>query len=492
MLLQAIDISKSYGAIDAVNSVNFEVGKGEVHGLVGANGAGKSTLTKLLSGAEKIDSGKILLNDLEIKLGNPREALDRGIAVIHQESPLIPNMNAVENIFLGSSKSMLGVLSKKSMKENFFSLSEELEIYVPHDRPVKDLPVSTRQMVDILRATQAKRQLFFMDEPTAALGPNDREKLYLLIKKLRSQGATIVFISHDLNEVLSICTSISIMRNGRLVKSGSIENFTKASIVAEMVGKENIDLEFKKDGHSNEILFRAEKIHSPGKFDHISFEVHKGEIFGIAGLIGSGRTEILRAISGADNNASGTLIIDKKQVALPISVRAGHSNGIVMVPEDRKSEGLIFERSVEANLAVANLDEFASFGVLIRKKMRAAFEKVIMRVKLSSNRLLSKVGTLSGGNQQKVVMAKCLLKSPKLLLLDEPSRGVDVIARKEIYESILAASKEGMSIILVSSDINEVIEYSDRILVLAAGRNLGILSRGDADLEKILSMKFDA
>jgi ABC-type sugar transport system ATPase subunit len=490
MILEAKNISKSYIGVSAVSSVNFSLEKGETHGLVGANGAGKSTLAKLLSGAEKPNKGNILFNGQEVHLSNPRDGLNLGIAVLHQEPALVPEMTAVSNVFLGSPIVKSGILNRAEMERQFFKLSKELELSIPHDIPVCKLPVPSRQMVDILRAVQARHKVFFMDEPTASLDPKDRQKLYNLIERLRKQGASIVFISHDLTEVLSICSKVSVMRDGYLIDSKDAKDWDKESLVSSMMGNENTKFKLEKEHDIGDVLFEVRNLSVPGKVENISFEVHKGEVLGIAGLVGAGRTELLWAIAGADTSAAGQLRFNGNWLTLPRSVRDAQASGIVMVPEDRKSQGLFFKRTVHENLALPNLKAFAKYGLLDRRKMMANFKTAVENVKLAAYRLMSNVETLSGGNQQKVVLAKYLLRHPKLLLLDEPSRGVDIVARNEIFESIIETAKNGMGIILVSSDINEVLEYSDRILVMLAGKNVGVLSREDADLEKILKMQF--
>jgi ABC-type sugar transport system ATPase subunit len=490
MILEAKNISKWYTGVRAVSSVNFSLAEGETHGLVGANGAGKSTLTKLLSGAEKPNQGKIFFNDQEVHLSTPRDGLNLGIAVIHQEPALIPEMTAVSNVFLGGPIAKLGILNREEMVRQFFELSEELDLSIPHNIPVYQLPLPSRQMVDILRAVQARHKVFFMDEPTASLDPKDRQKLYDLIERLRNQGASIVFISHDLTEVLSICSRVSVMRDGHLTESKDTKDWNKTSLVSTMMGDAKAKFKLEKKHTVGDVLFKVKNVSVPGKVNNISFEVHEGEILGIAGLVGAGRTELLRAIAGADNSATGQLKFNGNWLNLPKSVRDAQASGIVMVPEDRKAQGLIFRRTVYENLALPNLKAFTRFGLLNRKKMRAHFRVAVENVKLAAYRILSNVETLSGGNQQKVVLAKYLLRQPKLLLLDEPSRGVDIVARNEIFASIIETAKRGMGIILVSSDINEVLEYSDRVLVMLAGKNVGVLSRDEADLEQILKLKF--
>jgi ABC-type sugar transport system ATPase subunit len=490
-LIETRAICKSYRGLLAVASVDFDLAAGEVHGLVGANGAGKSTFTKILSGAIRPDSGNIYLSGKEITLGSPRDGLALGIAGIHQELATVPKMSVLSNVFLGDPISKGFVIDRAAMAKRFQEISETFGLRMPANTPAGNLSVANRQKVEILKTIQAGRKILLMDEPTAALDPLDRQALYNLIRRLAAAGSSIIFISHDLDEVLMVCSRVSVMRDGALIDTRPVSRWTIDTLVAAMLGSApQVKSGVREQRTTNDIVFRARNISVEGRVDDISFYVRRGEILGVAGLVGSGRSELLRAIFGAERSATGQIEINGKRRELPHSVRDALALGIVMVPEDRKLQGLVLGRDGYFNIALSNLSRFSRAGVLRWSQMRCRFDKAADDVKLAARRLHSEVGKLSGGNQQKVLLAKWIVREPLLLLLDEPSRGVDVAARAEIYSTIAMLASRGVGIVLVSSDMDEVIQNSDRVIVLQAGSCVGVLSRDEADLESVLKLKF--
>jgi ABC-type sugar transport system ATPase subunit len=490
-LLQTRAVRKSYRGLIAVNSVDFDLAEGEVHGLVGANGAGKSTLMNILTGAVRADSGAILLGGKEIRLNSPRDGIDCGIAYIRQELATVSKMSVLSNVFLGHPFRKAGLLDMRAMERRFKEISDAFELRIPPRTPAGTLSVANRQKVEIIKAMHAGGRILIMDEPTAALDPADREVLYKLIGRLAAAGSATVFISHDLNEVLKVCNRVSVMRDGALVATGHVQQWTTEGLVAAMLGKArpprtNVRIERRTD----EKIFQAHNIVVPGKVNDVSLFVERGEVLGIAGLVGSGRSELLRAIFGAERHATGEIEINGTRRRLPRSVRGAMAQGIMMVPEDRKLQGLVLDRNGYFNISLGNHVSFSRVGILRTSAMQRRFEQAAGKVKLAVGRLNSEVAKLSGGNQQKVLLTKCLVREPKLLLLDEPSRGVDVAARAEIYSTIGALAARGLGVILVSSDMDEIIENSDRVLVLQAGRCVGVLPRGTANLESVFRLKF--
>jgi ABC-type sugar transport system ATPase subunit len=489
-LLRTRGVCKSYPGVIAVDSVDFTLMAGEVHGLVGANGAGKSSFTKILAGAVRPDSGQIYFEGKEIGLRSPREGLDLGIVGIHQELAMVPEMSVLSNVFLGNPISRGILIDRVAMANRFREMSKTFSLSIPEGTPVRKLSVAARQKVEILRAIQAGRKVLIMDEPTATLDPPDRQALYDLIQQLASAGSSIVFISHDLSEVLAICTRVSVMRDGALIETRAASRWTSEDLVAAMLGSAQAKSGQRGYRSLGPTVFKACDIRVPGRVHGISFDVRRGEILGVAGLVGSGRSELLRAIFGAERRSTGQMEIDGKVGNLPRSVREAMGLGIIMVPEDRKLQGLVLSRDGFSNIALGNSHRFATAGMLGKSRMRRRFRQVADDVKMLASRLGVEVAKLSGGNQQKILLARGLVREPRLLLLDEPTRGVDVTARSEIYASVAALAMRGVSVILVSSDIDDIVDHCDRVIVLQAGRCVGVRARGEADLESVLKLKF--
>lgn len=489
-LLVAADVSKAFRGVAAVTNVTFELRAGEVHGLVGANGAGKSTFTRILAGAEQADSGSVSLDGQAIAPATPRDGRKAGIAAIYQELSLVAEMSALSNVFLGQTLKRGPFVDVPAMRRKYDEMCSWMGLKIAAKARAKSLSIADQQMVEIMRAMQGQNKVLVMDEPTAPIGPKERAKLYELMGQLTSVGTGIIFISHDLDEVLAHCDRVSIMRDGRLVDTRVASDWSKADLVAAMLGSAQADGGTTRSRYGPEI-FSVRDLSVPNRVFKASFSVRAGEILGIAGLVGSGRTEVLRAIAGADAHASGSVSIKHgMDIILPTTVPQAIAAGIALVPEDRKRQGLILSRSSLANVTLPTLRDLSGFSFIRRKVQRAAGARLARSVGFNPGRLHVASGTLSGGNQQKLVIGKWLRRKPKVLLLDEPTRGVDIGAKHEIYQAVRRIADEGTAVVLVSSDLEEVVENADRIIVFGRGRVLGSLNRENASVARILSLVF--
>lgn len=483
-------VSKSFPGIHALRNVDFDLDTGEVHGLVGANGAGKSTLIRMLSGASQPDTGTIEVDGSPLSFDERLRNGSAGIAAIYQELTIIPGMSVLSNAFLGRTPSRMFVADRGRMQRRFKELSTWMGINVPPNVDAGTLSVADQQMIEILRAVQAEQNVLIMDEPTAPLGPYERSRLYELIARLKADGVSIIFISHDLEEVLMLCDRVSVMREGTLVETRASEQWSKDTLVKAMLGDVKPVVSAPRDMRQAPKLIEVKDLELPGKLSGISFDLHRGEILGIAGLVGAGRTELLRCLAGAEATAQGRVKIDGGDVAFPYSVRDAIQAGIVLCPEDRKRQGLILGRSALSNLMLGDFSPVSNRSILDKKKMRDRATMLATQVGFNPQRLDTETVTLSGGNQQKLILGKWVNRRPKVLLLDEPTRGIDLGAKQEIFKTVRRLSEDGMSVIIVSSDLEEVVEHSDRILVMARGSIIDTLYGDDASVERILKAIF--
>jgi ABC-type sugar transport system ATPase subunit len=484
------NVSKLFPGVQALRGINFELLSGEVHGLVGANGAGKSTFIRMLSGASQPDTGEIEIQGSPLLFDDPRLQRGAGIAAIYQELTIIPEMSVLSNAFLGRVPSRFGITDRKRMLRRFGELSEWMGLNIPPDVNAGTLSVANQQMVEILRAVQTDQNVLIMDEPTAPLGPYERDRLYKLIGRLKESGVAIIFISHDLDEVLNLSDRVSVMREGLLLETRAAAKWTKDTLVQAMLGDVQIVPGKKRNHATDEELLRVSNLALPGRLSGLSFGLHRGEILGIAGLVGAGRTELLRCIAGAEPAAQGLMRLAGAESAWPQTVRDAIKRGIVLAPEDRKHQGLVLSRSSLSNLMLADLHAVAAGAVIDRGKTRAQGEALARQLGFNSKRLDTDALNLSGGNQQKLVLGKWLNRKPRILLLDEPTRGIDLGAKQEIFQAIRRLSDDGMGVILVSSDLEEVIEHADRVLVMARGRQIDLLDGRGATVERILNLIF--
>jgi ABC-type sugar transport system ATPase subunit len=483
-------ISKSFPGVQALRNVSFDLRVGEVHGLVGANGAGKSTMIRMLSGASTPDSGAIEVNGAPLLNDDPRHLRAAGILAIYQELTIIPEMSALSNAFLGKVPSRWGLADRRRMRARFAELSSWMGITIRPGVKAGTLPVASQQLLEIMRAVLADGRVLIMDEPTAPLGPSERERLYELIGRLRARGVAIIFISHDLDEVLRLCDRVSVMRDGELVATRPATAWGKDGLVQAMLGDVTIEQAARRHAAARLPMLRIQHLMVPGRVKDMEFDLGAGEILGIAGLVGAGRTEVLRAIAGVEPGSSGQMVLDGFEVPWPEDVRTAIRRGIVMAPEDRKRQGLVLSRSALSNLVLADLGSVARWALIDAARRRRTGEALARRLGFDPARLGTEARTLSGGNQQKLVLGKWLHRRPRVLLLDEPTRGIDLGAKQEIFRTIRELSGEGMSVILVSSDLEEVVEHADRVLVMARGRQIGLLDAADANVERILNLIF--
>jgi ABC-type sugar transport system ATPase subunit len=489
-VLRAQGIHKSFPGVRALHDVAFDLRAGEVHGLVGENGAGKSTLVKIITGADDADAGLIEAFGHEVRHGDPRAQRRAGIAAIYQEPTIVPEMSAAANVFLGRPLRRGLFVSRSDTDRAFRQLTTRLGLTIDPDVRAASLSVANQQMLEIMRALAADHRVLIMDEPTASLGPAERERLYETIRGLREEGVATVYVSHHLDEVLALCDRVSVMRDGELVATEPVERWTKESLVTAMLGHVPLKSPPQRRTIAEEEVLRVEGLSVPGVTEDISFTLRRGEILGLGGLVGSGRTELLRALAGADANADGRLFVRGQERPWPRTVRSALALGIALAPEDRKSQGLVLSLSAAANVSLTDMETVAS-GPVLRERRRLQRAAEIMRpLAFDVRRLREPAGSFSGGNQQKLVVGKWLHRRPDVLLMDEFTRGIDVGAKAEMLALVTRLAAEGMSIIMVSSQLEELVEGADRVLVLARGRLIGELRHTDASVERILRLVF--
>ncbi|MDO4665200.1 MAG: sugar ABC transporter ATP-binding protein [Actinomycetaceae bacterium] len=484
--LQLKHIYKSFGPVDVLKDISLTVKPGKVHVLLGENGAGKSTLIKIIAGIHAADKGEILLDGETVKINGVKDAEERGISVIHQELNLVPKMSIAENLMLGKLPTRFGVVDRRKMLEKARAALEMVGLEVSLDQPVGELGIAGQQLVEIAKALSQDSQIIVLDEPTAALTTKEIEILFDLMRKLKQRGVAMIFISHHLNELAEIGDTVSVLRDGNLVAEVDAKT-PEAELVKLMVGRP-IDQQFPpRKVQKGPTVLEVKNLTSVRKFKDISFNVHEGEVLGIAGLVGAGRTEVLRAISGADHYDSGT--VNYRGTALKtaeISKKIGL--GVGLVPEDRKGQGLVLGASVTENLTYSTLLPSSKMGIVPRQKLASEADEVAKKLKVRMGNASQKVKELSGGNQQKIVFGRWVMSGAKLLLLDEPTRGVDVGAKVEIYELINNIVASGGAVVMVSSELPEILGMSDRILVMSEGRIAGELDGKSATQDEIMTL----
>lgn len=480
-------ITKVFPGMKALDDVNFLVKPNEVHALMGENGAGKSTLMRILTGEEKSDLGNIIINGEAAIIDNPVKARDLGIAIIHQELSLVPELTVTQNIFLGQEiKSKLPVfLNKKAMLQKAKIKMDKLGINIDVKKKVKNLTVSEQQMVEIAKALVTNAWLIVMDEPTSSLTDKEKEKLFEIIKKLKDQGVSIVYISHRMQEIFTICDVITILRDGKDLGTYKIKDIDENKIISLMVGRELNNIFDRETVEHGDIVLEVKDLERNGVFENISFKVHKGEVLGLSGLIGAGRTEIARCIFGLDKCDKGSMFINGRKVIISNPGDA-IKLGIAYVPEDRKRDGFIPFMSIRENIALPSYKKLSKNGLVIpikEKELSGEFVKAL-NIKTTSDK--KNVVELSGGNQQKVSLAKWLAKNPALLILDEPTRGIDVGSKAEIHQIIANIAKQGVAIIIISSEMPELIGCADRSIVLREGKITAVFDRNEVTQDKIM------
>ncbi|RJO70772.1 sugar ABC transporter ATP-binding protein [Nocardia panacis] len=485
-LLRLEGIGKSFPGVVALDGVDFDLRRGEVHVLLGENGAGKSTLIKMLSGAHRPDRGRILVDGTEVRINAARDAERLGIATIYQEFTLVPELTVAENIFLGRQPRRFGMIDRKRMRAEAAELLERVGVPVSPDTKVRDLGIARLQMVEIAKALSLRARVLIMDEPTAVLTPEEVDKLFVIVRGLRAEGVGIVFITHHLDEIAALGDRVTVLRDGRSV--GRTPASTPADELVRMMVGRSIEQQYPRErAETGAALLVIEGLTRAGVFAEVDFEVRSGEVVGIAGLVGAGRTEVVRAVFGADPYDAGTVRVAGARLRRN-DVHAAVAAGIGLIPEDRKGQGLLLDASVEENLGLVTLRSAARGGFVDRAGQRAAAGEVAARLGVRMAGLDQQVRTLSGGNQQKVVLGKWLLAESKVLILDEPTRGIDVGAKVEIYRLINELTAAGAAVVMISSDLPEVLGMSDRILVMARGRIVGELAAADATQDAVMAL----
>lgn len=487
-IIQMRGITKEFPGVKALRSVDFNIYKGKIMALVGENGAGKSTLMKILTGVYEKTSGEILLNGEQVQIKNTREAQKMGIAIIHQELNLLSNLSIGENIFLGREPvNSIGKIAWSKLFKAAKAIMDRLGITEKPETLVNELSIGKQQMVEIAKALSLNAQVIVMDEPTGALTDKETESLFKVIKELKAEGRSIVYISHRLKEIFQICDDVTIMRDGQFIAEHPIHEVNEDKIIELMVGRKLSEQYPRVTCQTGEILLEVKNL-TNAYVRGISFSLRRGEIVGLAGLMGSGRTELARTIYGVLEEDSGEIIIQGKAVHIKSPGQA-IKNGISYVSEDRKRNGVVLGLNIKENISLSVLQKLSGmFGIIDKKKEEAAALESIKGMSIKASGVKQLVKNLSGGNQQKVSLSKSLMTSPKILILDEPTRGVDVGAKKEIYDIINQFKKAGMSILMISSEIPEILGISDRVMVMHEGRITGCLERENANQESIMRL----
>jgi ribose transport system ATP-binding protein len=489
VLLSLKGVTKRFPGVLALDSVDMDVRSGEVHGLTGENGAGKSTLIKILAGAYTPDQGELEFDGHKLSHMTPIKAISMGIACIYQELNLVPHLSVVENIFLGreiyKGSGRLRILDRKKMLKEAEELMRNLQLSLDVNSRTGDLGIGHQQMVEICKAVHSNAKLIIMDEPTSSLSEHEAQDLFRIIAQIKARGVTVIFISHRLDEVKRICDRVTVLRDGRLVATRDIADASVDEIIKLMVGREITNKYPKIPNKRGEEALSVEGLERRGVLHDISFKAYTGEILGIAGLVGAGRTETARAITGADPIDGGVIRVMGKEVRIR-SPRDSIDAGIAFLTEDRKSQGLILIDSIAFNSSIVKLEGYTKLGFLQLKEIRKASEKMAQELSIRAPSVDTVVGQLSGGNQQKVVIAKWLLSRAKIFIFDEPTRGIDVGAKVEVYNLMNQLVVGGASVIIICSEMDEVLGMADRILVMHEGRITAEFDQAEATQEKIL------
>lgn len=470
VLLEMKQIDKQFPGTHALNHVDFDLKKGEVHALIGQNGSGKSTLMNILSGGLSMDSGEILRNGKAVHITSPVTALEHGISMIHQELKLFPDLTVAENIYFGRYPKKMGRIDWDTMNRMADEAMSMLSDDIKGRQKVASLSIAQQQLVEIVRAISKKTEIVIMDEPTASLTSEETRDLFKVIERVRESGVSIIFISHRLDEVLAISDRVTVLRDGELIGTLAREQITgKDQLVDMMINVKTVDLMEREAKAPGPVVLETKDICLDKRLDHVSIKLHEGEVLGIAGLVGAGRTEFLKTIFGAYRPTAGTISIRGKECR-EMTPKQAVSMGIAYMSEDRKNEGLLLQMSVEDNIIYSCMPSFSRFGLLRVDKRTKTVGNMAKRLRLKTSGWKSLAGELSGGNQQKVVIAKWLAANSSIILMDEPTRGIDVGAKSEIYALVRQLADEGKSIIFVSSELEEVQMVSDRILVMGQGK----------------------
>lgn len=477
-------VTKKYGGLTALDNVSFQVRPGEIHALVGENGAGKSTLMKILGGIEKKDGGRVFFKGEEAGFHFPMDAINAGIAIIHQELSMLPSMNVMENIFMGRMPTRLGRIQWKKLEAESRRVLNQVGLEVNPYAVVNDLSISKRQLIEIAKALSIEAKLIIMDEPNSSLCDAETEILFRVIRDLKGRGISVIYVSHKIEEVLEISDRISSLRDGKFVGTIEKSQATVDSIIQMMVGRE-LNRERREHRTSGEVCLEAENLWGRG-FKDVSFALRKGEVLGFSGLVGAGRSEVARAVFGAEPYTSGSLRIHGRKVRFKSPAEAIR-NGLAMVPEDRKKLSLFLNNPISFNMTLAELPRLKRLGLIDGSRADSLVDDFIKKLRIKLGSPDHPVSSLSGGNQQKTILARWLATTPEILILDEPTHGVDVGAKAEIYQLIHKLAGDGLSIILISSELPEILTMADRVVVMHEGRVTGILEKEEISEENIMA-----
>jgi len=486
-ILDLKNISKSFSGVEVLHEVSFSLRSGEVHALLGENGAGKSTLVKVMTGVHQPDKGGMYLDGKQIHFGDTRESRQAGIAAIYQELSLFPDLDVAENIFVGKQPTTTGGrIDWRKLYADAEKLLSSLGVHLDLKHKARSLSIAQQQMVEIARAFSINARILIMDEPTSSLTLNEVADLFRLVRRLREEGAAIVFISHRLEELFELADRVTVLRDGAYVDTRSMKDVTRDDLIRLMVGRTITDLFPKQDVKAGEVMLKVENLTRAGSFRDVSFELRKGEILGMAGLVGAGRTNVARAIFGVEPATAGRIQIEGREEAIT-SPQQAIKLGLAYVPEDRQLHGLIPAMNITSNISLPMLFKYASRGWLRDKVERRAAYDAALQMEVRANNIWQLARELSGGNQQKIVLSKWLSTNPRILILDEPTRGIDVGTKAAVHALMSKLAAKGMAILMISSELPEILGMSDRVIVMREGHITGRFSRAEATQEKIIS-----
>ena len=491
IVLEMRGINKNFPGVKAVENVDFTLRKGEIHALMGENGAGKSTLIKVLTGVEEFETGTIQMDGSSGMIINrsPQEAQANGISTVYQEVNLCPNLSVAENLYIGREPKVGPLINWKTMRKNAQTLLESLDIHIDVSAAVENYSIAIQQMIAIARAVDMSAKVLILDEPTSSLDDGEVEKLFVLMRQLRDKGIGIIFVTHFLEQVYAVCNRITVLRNGTLVGEYKIEDLPRVQLVAKMMGKDFDDLAaIKKEGISTvkeEVVISAKGLGHKGTIKPFNLDIHKGEVIGLTGLLGSGRSELVRAIYGADKPDSGELSVKGRKLKAGTPIDA-MMHGMAYLPENRKEEGIIADLSVRENIIIALQAKKGMFKLMSRKEQEEFTDQYIDILQIKTADRETPIKQLSGGNQQKVILGRWLLTQPDFLILDEPTRGIDIGTKTEIQKLVLKLAEDGMSVVFISSEIEEMLRTCSRMAVMRDGEKVGELAEGELSQDSIM------
>ena len=491
IVLEMRGINKNFPGVKALENVDFTLRKGEIHALMGENGAGKSTLIKVLTGGEEFETGTIQMDGSSGMIINrsPQEAQENGISTVYQEVNLCPNLSVAENLYIGREPKVGPLINWKTMRKNAQTLLESLDIHIDVSAAVENYSIAIQQMIAIARAVDMSAKVLILDEPTSSLDDGEVEKLFVLMRQLRDKGIGIIFVTHFLEQVYAVCNRITVLRNGTLVGEYKIEDLPRVQLVAKMMGKDFDDLAaIKKEGISTvkeEVVISAKGLGHKGTIKPFNLDIHKGEVIGLTGLLGSGRSELVRAIYGADKPDSGELSVKGRKLKAGTPIDA-MMHGMAYLPENRKEEGIIADLSVRENIIIALQAKKGMFKLMSRKEQEEFTDQYIDILQIKTADRETPIKQLSGGNQQKVILGRWLLTQPDFLILDEPTRGIDIGTKTEIQKLVLKLAEDGMSVVFISSEIEEMLRTCSRMAVMRDGEKVGELAEGELSQDSIM------